>query len=134
MNKRNSAIHKYMTTSPYTIGREQTLAFAARTMTELSVRHLPVLHGGKIVGILSQRDIHRIESLRDVDPKTVTVEEAMTENPYLADAETPIAEVAKMMAAHKFGSAIVTQNHKVVGIFTAVDACQLLAEVYEPGA
>ena len=59
------------------------------------------------------------------------VEEAMTEQPYTVEPETPLDQVARTMAEKKFGSAVVLQNHKVVGIFTTVDACQALSELLQ---
>ncbi len=122
MSKPVPPIHKYMTTSPHTIGAEQTIATAAKVMSEHRIRHLPVLHGGKVVGMLSQRDVSIIETLKDVDPKVVTVEDAMSSSPYLTDAQTPVTEVAAAMAEHKYGSAIIMQSNHVVGVFTTVDA------------
>jgi acetoin utilization protein AcuB len=122
-------VQKYMITTPHTIGVEQTMDFAHRMMREHKFRHLPVLSGGKIVGIVSDRDLHLIETLRDVDPRKVLVEDAMTLDPYCVDPETPLDEVVRTMAEHKYGCAIVLQNHHVVGIFTTVDACRAFADL-----
>ena len=46
-----------MSAGPHTIGREQSLAAAKQLMHKSHVRHLPVLHGGKLVGVLSERDL-----------------------------------------------------------------------------
>ncbi len=129
MSKPIPTIQKYMTALPHSIGSEQTIAKAAAMMTEYKIRHLPVLHGGHLMGILTDRDIKLIESFRDVDPTKTTVQDAMTEQPYTVDPETPLDQVAQTMAEKKFGSAVIVQNHKVVGIFTTVDACQALAEL-----
>ena len=58
------------------------------------------------------------------------VADAMTEEPYFTAPDRPIDEVAAEMAEHKYGSAIVVQNGKVVGIFTTTDACAALAELF----
>src|SRR6476469_4387690 len=97
-------IQQYMTRNPHTIGREQTLEVAHRVMREHGVRHLPVLEGGKLVGVVSQRDLHLIETLRDVDPAATTVEEAMTMDVYIAAPSTPLAEAVHVMAENKYGS------------------------------
>ncbi len=131
MSKPVPPIHKYMSTSPHTIGAEQTIAMASKVMAEHRIRHLPVLHGGRVVGMLSQRDVNVIETLKDVDPNVVTVEDAMSGSPYITDAETPLTVVAAEMAEHKYGSAIVMQANHVVGVFTTVDACRVLAEIFE---
>lgn len=120
-------IESFMTPQPMTIGLEQSLDTAASKMRELKVRHLPVLHGGRIVGIVTERDVALIETLPDVDPAKVRVEEAMTADPYLVEPQTALADVARTMAEHKYGAAVVAQGGKVVGVFTTVDACRALA-------
>lgn len=102
---------------------------AHRLMREHRIRHLPVLHGGAIVGIVSDGDLHLIETLNDVDPEKVTVEEAMTADPYCVTPDTPLDVVVQTMAENKYGCAIIEQNRKVVGIFTTVDACNAFAQM-----
>jgi acetoin utilization protein AcuB len=97
-------------------------------MREHKVRHLPVLRGGQIEGVVSAGDLHLIETLQDVDPEKVTVEEAMTPAPYCVEPDAPLDEVVAEMAANKYGCAIVAVRHKVQGIFTTVDACRVFAD------
>jgi len=94
------------------------------------IRHLPVLAGGKLVGIVSDRDLHLMETLPDSDPDEVTVEEAMTDNVYAVGLDDPIDAVAERMAARKYGCAVVVSPRGIVeGIFTTIDAMQVLADV-----
>ncbi len=129
MSKPIPQIQKHMTTAPNSIGVEQTLARAHHFMREHGIRHLPVLHGGKLVGMLSDRDLHLVEAMAGVDPEKVLVSEAMSSTVYAVTPEQPLDEVVSTMAEHKYGSAVVMQNEKVVGIFTTVDVCRTLAEL-----
>ena len=129
MTKAIPTLQKYMTTSPHAIGQEQTLATAHKVMREHLIRHLPVLHGGKLVGLLTQRDLALIETLKDVDPANVTVEDAMSTSVFTVEPDAPLDEVVATMAEHKFGCCVAMQNGKVVGIFTTVDVCRALAEL-----
>ena len=129
MSKAIPTVQKYMSTSPHTIGQEQPLTVAHQMMREHHIRHLPVLHGGAIVGIISDRDLHLIESLEGVDAREVKVQEAMMNNPYTVSPDAPLDEVVETMASEKYGSAIVLQHQKVVGILTTVDVCRALAEL-----
>lgn len=122
-------VQSFMSTTPHSIGVDQPLARAHDFMREHGIRHLPVLSGGHLVGLLTERDLALIESLKDVDPRKVTVEDAMSTSVYATTPDTPLDEVAATMASKKFGSAVVMQNNKVVGIFTTVDACRSLAEL-----
>jgi acetoin utilization protein AcuB len=129
MSKPIPTIQKFMTTTPHSIGVEQPLSRAHAMLREHAIRHLPVLHGGKLVGILTDRDLHLVESLAGVDPTQVKVEDAMSTVVYAVSPETPLDAVVAAMGEHKYGSAVVMQNEKVVGIFTTVDVCRALAEL-----
>ncbi|MBX3183488.1 MAG: CBS domain-containing protein [Polyangiaceae bacterium] len=117
-----------MTEAPQSIGQEQTIASAEQLMRQLDVRHLPVLHGGRLVGILSQRDVQLIHTLKDADPARVLVEEAMSQAPYRVAPTEPLGRVASEMATNKYGAALVMDGSRLVGVFTTVDALKILAE------
>lgn len=122
-------IEKYMSTSVHTIGSDQTLRRAEEIMREYRIRHLPVLEGGQLVGILSDRDVKLVESLKDVDPNEVTVSEACNQDMYTVSPKAPLNEVCAEMALHKYGSVLVLDNKKLVGIFTWVDALNAFNEL-----
>jgi len=124
-------IHEFMVRSPHSIGREQTLAVAHDHMRDFGLRHLPVLHGGRLVGLLTQRDLLFIETLRDVDPTKVPVEDAMSVDVFTVGKDTPLATVASEMAEHKYGCAVVVEGARVIGIFTTVDALRALVSVLD---
>ena len=124
-------IQKYMTTIPHTIGADQSLTKAEKMMSQYQIRHLPVLDGGKLVGVLSDRDVRLVESFKDVDPDQVTVEEAFTPEPYITTPNASLSAVCAEMAAHKYGCVLVVDNNKLVGIFTWVDALKAFDELLE---
>jgi acetoin utilization protein AcuB len=98
-------------------------------MRTAGIRHLPVLEGGKLVGILSQRDALFVETLRDVDPATVPVEDAMSADVYVTSPDAALADVAATMAEHKYGCAVVLDGSHLIGVFTTVDALKVLASM-----
>lgn len=122
-----------MTPSPHSIGRDRLLSEAHALMREHRIRHLPVLQGGKLIGLVSQRDLHLIETLRDVDPEKVTVEEAMSQEPYAVRPDASLEKVAAEMWAKKLGSAIVVEERSVVGVFTTIDALGALVTLLAKG-
>lgn len=122
----DDAIENFMTQGVHTIAAERTLAEAHVLMRQYKIRHLPVMSKGKLVGIVTQRDLSLVESLRGVDPEKVEVEDAMSEDVYTVQAGTPLAEVARRMAHDKLGSAVVMRGGKVAGIFTGIDALTAL--------
>ncbi|MEO7112164.1 MAG: CBS domain-containing protein [Polyangiaceae bacterium] len=121
-------IKYWMTPSPHSIGKEQKLLVAHRMMSVHKLRHLPVLEHGKLVGILSERDLFSLESLKGVEIERDCVEDAMTQDVYCVSPGAHLAEVVGEMVERKYGCTVVIDQMKVVGIFTAVDALGMLAE------
>lgn len=120
-------VQRFMTVGPVVIGSDQTLAEAHRAMRERNIRHLPVVDSGALVGVVSQRDLYLLETLRGVDPAAERVREAMTPDPYAVPPDAPLDEVAATMAARKYGSAVVVDRGSVIGLFTTTDALRALA-------
>src|SRR3569832_507271 len=72
------AVRQYMTLAPHTIGCDRTIAEAHELMRTHNIRHLPVLDSGRVVGVVSERDLTLVSSLPGVDAGKVAVEEAMS--------------------------------------------------------
>lgn len=119
----------FMTPQPITIGRKQSLATAHHLMRANGIRHLPVLEHGDLVGILSQRDLFFLETMRGVDLDEDTVEDAMSGDTYSVSPDAPIAGVARHMARKRYGCAVVIERGRVAGVFTATDALRSFAEL-----
>lgn len=124
-------IGQFMTPLPHTIEFDQPLARAHELMRKHHIRHLPVMQHGKLLGLVSIRDLHLIETLRDVDPNEVPVEDAMAEEPYTVSPDEPLDAVAAIMADQKLGSAVVVDGGQVQGIFTTVDALRALLQLWK---
>ena len=124
-------VQKFMTYVPKSIGYDQSIAQASEFMRKLHLRHLPVLKGGILVGILTDRDINLVMSFKDAEASTMKVEQAYTPDPYFVSPHAPLNEVVAYMADKKIGCALVVDNDKLVGIFTEVDAYKALAELLE---
>lgn len=129
MTKVIPQIQRFMTTTPLTINVELDLLHAKRVMQEHRIRHLPVLEHGNIVGIISEKDIDFIQTFSDVDLKKETVKSAMSSDPYVVSTDAQLDEVCQYMAKNKFGSVLVQDNKKLVGIFTWVDALNAMSEL-----
>lgn len=124
-------ISKFMTTTPLAINSEAPLLEAIDAMNKHHIRHLPVVKAGKVFGLISERDLKSIMSYSGANPKTMKVGDVCTEEPYLTKPDALLNEVAAAMAEKKYGSALVIDNGKLVGIFTATDACKALSEICE---
>jgi acetoin utilization protein AcuB len=119
-------IAQYMTRSPHTVAADQSLAAARHIMRTRRVRQLPVLECGKLVGVLSDRELAAIELLPGAE--LLKVEDAMSLVTYVVSETALLKWVAVDMARRKIGSAVVTRGAQVVGVFTAVEALRALAD------
>ena len=129
MSKHIPPIEKYMTTSPVTVTPTTTLSRAKLLLQEHGIRHLPVVDGDALVGLVSASDLRAIESLANVKPEDVRIRDVMQERPFTCRPDSPLDGTVNEMVAHKWGSAVVMHNQKVVGIFTSIDAMRALVEL-----
>lgn len=132
--KQFTRVADFMTADPHSIELGYNLAVAEQRMKQLQVRQLPVLHEGSLRGTISERDVALVRAL-ELDPQEIGIDEALAFEPYTVSADAPLARVARAMAAHRYGCAVVVQEGRVKGIFTATDALRALAELterYEP--
>jgi acetoin utilization protein AcuB len=127
-------ISRFMTSEPYTVDRLATLATAQAIMREHGIRHLPVVDGKDVCGIVTARDIQLLLGPNACDPETTLVHAAMTDKPFVATGDMPLDEIVDIMAEHKYGCVIVLGRNGVEGIFTAIDACQALATILRRAA
>ncbi|WP_437819777.1 CBS domain-containing protein [Sorangium sp. So ce1078] len=127
MSSSTLRIQDCMTRSPHSIGADQKVGLARTLMRGHRIRHLPVLRGGRLVGMISERDIYWIETLKDQEGDELLVSEAMSPGPYAVAPDAPLSEVVREMAERKYGSAVVLDGPQVVGVFTTTDALAVLA-------
>jgi acetoin utilization protein AcuB len=127
--KKSPTVGQHMTPCPHTIQPNRSLTAATKVMRENQIRHLPVIERGRVIGVISQRDVLIMETLPGVNPTDVRVEEAMVSEVYTVEPETPLAEAIDTMIERRVGSAIVCEGDDVVGVFTTVDALGALRQL-----
>ena len=128
-------VRKVMTPFPYAVERSAQLGEARRLMLEHDVHHLPVVEGHALVGVISDRDIKLFlgPELGSPDPREAVVADAYQSEAYAVELDTPIDTVAREMLRRRIGSALVTRNGKLAGLFTVTDACRFIADLYDLG-
>ncbi|MBM2829674.1 MAG: hypothetical protein HW411_464 [Gammaproteobacteria bacterium] len=123
-------IKSVMTPFPYAIDIDAPIEEARAFMQRQNIRHLPVISGGKLVGVVSDRDI-KLYLGPDLDyPKAseTKVRDVYLDKPYVVDLNESLDNVLTVMAEKHIGSALVTRDGKLAGLFTATDACRSFAE------
>ncbi|MFT4585094.1 MAG: acetoin utilization protein AcuB [Gammaproteobacteria bacterium] len=115
-----------MTPFPFEIGIGESIGNARRIMLQRKIHHLPVMENNELRGLVSDRDIKLIlgPEFDYPDPKELTVEDAMVDDPYVVDSETSVIAVLDELARRHIGAALVTKKGRLVGIFSTSDACR----------
>jgi acetoin utilization protein AcuB len=125
---RRIPIQKYMTQAQHFASPEESVLLAYERMREHDVRHLPVLRDGKLLGVLFKSDLKLVESLEPAVVRPIKVESVMVTEYYTVGPDEALDVAAREMSKHKWGSALVTQQGKVVGVFTTTDALRALSD------
>jgi len=121
------AIKSVMTPFPHSAEKDETVAAARDRMVHNGIGHLPVLDDGKLTGILTLRDVERLEAHSEGAAATTRVGAICRFPAYCVDLDEPLDNVLLHMANERLGSALVLRQGRVIGIFTVTDACRLLA-------
>jgi acetoin utilization protein AcuB len=130
-----------MTENPVTATELMAITEALGLLYELDVRHLPVVRGRELVGIISDRDLRRFtEADEDLAIEAVeaasssTVGNFMNTSPVKVDPETNLREVVELMLLHRVGAIPVADldTGDLLGIVSYVDLLRVLQETLEP--
>lgn len=119
-------VRDVMTRRLVVIGPETPCDKARLIMDEYRIRHLPVMDGGRLIGVVSDRDVR--SAIRD-SPGTA-VQRIMTPEPVTVTSDTRIEHAARTMLDGRFGSLPVVDDH-LVGIVTYTDVLRAFVHVLE---
>lgn len=120
-----------MTPFPHFVQAEDPVVEVERLMEEYRIRHVPVQQQGQVIGIISERDLHRLvkQSQPRSDKKRIRARDILVRDPYVVEISTPLDVVVSEMAMRQIGSAIVVRHGKLAGILSATDVCRVLAAI-----
>ena len=131
-------VRDIMTPEVTTLGRNESLQFVKDIMTLGRVRHFPVVDEGKVVGIVSQRDLYKasLGSVMKYGEKAqrsflegIAVKEVMCEPVITIAPHASVKEAARIMMEKKIGCLPVLEGHTLVGIVTETDMLKLVVEM-----
>lgn len=118
-------VTRWMTRSPVVVESSEKLATVRQKMDQGNFRRVPVVDGGKLVGIVSDRDLRQhTGSLEDVKVNGAMAKPVVNVTP-----TTMLEQAALLMVKHRIGGLPVVEQGKVVGIITATDLLRAFAEV-----
>ena len=127
-------IQQHMTRLPLEIERIDNVANAKRLMELFGIRHVPVMSGLHLKGIVSQRDILNASIRLGKDIDDLPIEEIYNPDVLTVSPLTPVDEAARQMLERGVGSAVVVDGEYVVGIFTSTDALKTLGSLFGKSA
>ena len=138
--KQRESIRQIMTQNPIVLNQNDGLAESEKLFKEHKMRHLPIVSGEKIVGILSMTDLARISFVDSYDPNNFEVdtavyslfslEQIMVRNPQCIPPTTTVKEAAEIFLKAEFHALPVVEDEKLIGIITTTDLIQYLLEQY----
>jgi acetoin utilization protein AcuB len=114
-----------MTTDPVIVGPSATLQAAQEAMQVGRFRQLPVVDNGRLLGILTDRDLRQYLGQLN----HVRVDAVMSTHPFSVQPSTPVEQAAHMLVTNKVGSLPVLDDGKLVGIIAASDLLQALVAI-----
>lgn len=120
-----------MTRQVTVIPESLSVANAWRLLKEKSIRHLPVVNSGKLVGIISDRDLLRhghVLADGELGFNNRSVADIMTLKPMVCAPEASVAQAAQIMVENKIDALPVVSDGRLVGLITSTDLLQLLIE------
>jgi acetoin utilization protein AcuB len=120
-------VSDWMTKSVLTVDITDSIGHARRIMAEQRINQLPVLDDGRLVGIVTDRDVRDayptslvIDRFKEIDSfaDTYTVEEVMSYNVIFVRPRTPLSTAVKLLRRHRIGALPVVERGKLAGILT----------------
>ena len=136
-------VKEIMTENPATATELTSVAEALGLLYELDVRHLPVVRGRELVGIISDRDLRSFSGASDDEAmeavegaRTANVGNFMNTSTVKVDPETNVREVLELMLLHRVGAIPVADldTGDLLGIVSYIDLLRVLQARLDVGA
>jgi CBS domain-containing protein len=131
-----------MTPDPLTVTPQASIAEVWDLMREVEVRHVPVVQGGALVGMLSDRDLARVDIVRLLKVEgadalrqelATPIVQVMTSDVIAVEPDTEVGDVIALLIDHKIGAlpVVETGTREVLGIISYVDVLRALQGLLE---
>jgi CBS domain-containing protein len=130
------SVGDWMSKAPMAVRDDTSIREGMSLMKDADVRHLLVLDGPRLIGILSNRDLRRLVTTDPGLPLLAgPVRSIMSEGPVSVAPEAPLVTAARLLLEQRIGALPVRDGERIIGIFTVPDALEALLAVAEaPGA
>src|SRR4051794_21253001 len=114
-------IRDVMTSNPCTIDADRSVAYAAKMMLEEDVGLAPIVEDGKLIGMLTDRDIATRVAAEGRDPDQVKVRDVASKQLITIDPTEDLDEALRKMAKHQVRRLLVVEDGRLVGVVAQAD-------------
>ncbi len=129
-------VSEVMTPKPLAVKTNETIKRAQELMVEKSIRHLPVVDGHELLGIITESDIRGAfldeksnKKVRVLDPSKMKISDYMTRNPMVVFPETHVEDAALVIYKNKIGALPVVRRNRLVGIISVMDILGIFVDL-----
>lgn len=139
MKKREPLSH-IMTKSVITVNQNDDLKKVVEKLKANSIRHIPVVNGKEVVGIISRTDVNRLtfgalfdgqDGADEAILEMLTISQVMTSKPKTVSSDTIIRDLAEIFVKEEFHALPVVDNGELKGIVTTTDVLKYFLEQYD---
>lgn len=129
-----------MSESPITVDPGDTVGAAIGTLFKWQIHELPVVQEGRLVGIITDRDLRQVSPSYPVGQdqpevqtylQTLKVSSCMTPAPVVVEPDLPLVEAVKLMRQNRIDSLPVVEHDKLVGLISISDVLDVFIEQNE---
>lgn len=136
--RKNEPVSTIMTPAPVCAHPNEPLSEVRATMAEVGCHHVPVVSGGKLLGMITSTDLLRASYTWGEDPRnaeavldhTRTIEDLMVTQLVMVGSKTSVREATRLLVEHGFHSLPVVDDGVLVGIVTTNDVLRYLLDQY----
>ena len=136
--KKRTPVSKIMSSDILSVNQTQSLREVEALIQGEHIRHVPVVSGDKVIGMLSKTDLQKISFVNTVDGDGLTtamydnlsIEQVMTKDVHTVQKDDTILDVAVILSKNEFHALPVMDGDKLVGIVTTTDLVKFLIDLY----
>lgn len=112
---------------------DATVREAISLIDDGDIRHLPIVEDGRLIGIVSDRDLRAFERERSDELLATPLRDVMSKDPVCLEARESIAAAIDVMLEYKIGALpVVDEAGELVGIVSYIDVLQHARVFYSP--
>ncbi len=132
--KKRTPVSKIMSENVITVNHSNTIREVSELIEKNRIRHVPVVSGEKLIGMISKTDLDRISFVDNFEGGAVStemydalsIEQIMTKDVTAVQKDQTVLDAAKILSRNEFHALPVVEENTIVGIVTTTDLLKYL--------